>query len=441
MKRESTRISWIGVLLVLLVVTGPAWRADAQDGFQRDPVGPVLGHIDAHQALMTYRSADEGTLTMQVAEARNGHPDWAKARLATATSKHENDYCVSWRITDLQPDTAYRYRVVRGDDVIAEGATFKTAPPPDAQTIVALGFGSCLDNKKHDDIWKQVLDHGCQGFVMLGDTPYIPGDSNQIRHIRPQRRILNRLLTETGVGSTIPIWWTWDDHDSFIRGTNDPEKKADCLQVFKEYTAQDTYGEDGEAIYTKFRRGPVEVFIFDMRWWHKTPNSFADPKNISLIGSKQFDWIKRELKASTAPVKVLVSGMIWYKKISEGDSWLDYPHERDALFQFIGDENISGVVLVGGDIHASSYCVFDTEEQVGYDLRSLTSSPMHGGAMERHNYKDRGYLKWGTATPFVFMKLEVDNTVEPIKITAQWIQMAGDVIHEETMTLDQLTKK
>jgi alkaline phosphatase D len=46
--------------------------------------------------------------------------------------------------------------------------------------------------------------------------------------------------------------------------------------------------------------------------------------------------------------------MIWDDKENfESDDWGSYTHERAELFDFIGRENISGVLLIGGDIHCS----------------------------------------------------------------------------------------
>ncbi len=445
MRRTYPAIITVSCLLASLVLTAPAKQPQGPRGqkkpFVRKPIGPLLGHIDHRQALLHYRTAREGPYRLVLTKV---DPPGGASKAEEASelgqnqqSLQENDYCVSWRIQGLEPNQEYAYRLEQEDQVIDSGGTLRTFPDPGQPARISLGFGSCVNSKGDHQLWHQVSKSGCQGFVMLGDTPYI--DSPKLEHIRPRRRQLLRLLDQTTISRKIPFWWTWDDHDSFYRGNKEQWKKDNCRKAFIEYTAQDSYGENEEAIYTKFRLGPVEVFVLDTRWWYRTTPSFADPTKASLLGKPQWQWLQRELKASEAPIKVLACGVIWYKKSSEGDSWLDYPHERAAVFEFLGKQKIAGVVLVGGDIHASSFCRFKTTDQVGYDLRSLTISPMHDGVMERHNYKDRDYLLWGEAVPNVFLRLTVDSTQKPTTVVASWIQMTGKIIHQERLTLDDLT--
>ena len=90
---------------------------------------------------------------------------------------------------------------------------------------------------------------------------------------------------------------------------------------------------------------------------------------MTLLGRRQWDWLRRELVASTAEVKILACGMIWNEAVYPGkfDCWMAYPYERHALFRFLGENNISGVVLIGGDIHLSRTLVHPTRELVGYE--------------------------------------------------------------------------
>ena len=451
-KSLVTRLSVYVIALVFY--TSTSWTAvfaqDIAGGPEkqpviRKPIGPMLGHIDHAQALLHYQAAKDGRYRMEVVEDQGSNTDWTGALRQSSTARKENDYCVKWRMEHLEPDTAYLYRVVQNKKTIEQGGSFRTPADPNQSAVVSLGFGSCADSKymkKFHDVWHQVRKSKCEGFVMLGDTPYI--NSSKLQDIRPRRRQLLRLLNESRIIQQIPFWWTWDDHDSFEWGNVEQWKKDNCRHALMNHTALDTYGENGQGIFTRFRRGPVEVFVLDTRWWHRTKPSFADRNKESLLGIPQFEWLKRELKASTAPVKLLCCGVIWYKKgvnqvgFTEGDSWLDYPHEREALFEFIGDQKIPGVLLIGGDIHASSFCRFKTAKQTGYDMRSFTTSPLHDGARAVHNYKDRDYIEWGAVVPNVFLRITVDSTVTPATITGSWIQMSGNTAHEVKMTVDDL---
>ena len=55
--------------------------------------------------------------------------------------------------------------------------------------------------------------------------------------------------------------------------------------------------------------------------------------------------------------------------------------ERRALESFIAKNRIPGVVLVGGDIHASRVLRYKTEKTVGYNLVQFIASPIHGAVI------------------------------------------------------------
>ena len=50
--------------------------------------------------------------------------------------------------------------------------------------------------------------------------------------------------------------------------------------------------------------------------------------------------------------------------------------ERDALFDFIRDEKIEGVILISGDTHFGEVNCIPRSEQGGYDLYDFVSSPL-----------------------------------------------------------------
>ena len=117
--------------------------------------------------------------------------------------------------------------------------------------------------------------------------------------------------------------------------------------------------------------------------------------------------------------------MIWDdKKNSESDDWGTYTHERTALFDFLGKHRISGVLLIGGDIHCSRLLRYKTEQQVGYPLHQLIVSPIHNSTIPSLNVAHPDLIK-GAAVPHVWLRLEVDSTQEPATLHAQWVQMNG----------------
>src|SRR5690606_19440841 len=97
----------------------------------------------------------------------------------------------------------------------------------------------------------------------------------------------------------------------------------------------------------------------------------------TFLGADQLQWLKNGLNASTAPFKVLVCGSGFNNgKGPGGDSWSSALHERNALFDFIRDEAIGGVILMSGDTHVGELNAIPWSERGGYDFYELVSSPL-----------------------------------------------------------------
>ena len=59
-----------------------------------------------------------------------------------------------------------------------------------------------------------------------------------------------------------------------------------------------------------------------------------------------------------------------------GDSWAAFLHERNRLFDFIRDNEISGIVMLSGDTHIGELNVIPWSDKGGYDLYDMVSSPL-----------------------------------------------------------------
>lgn len=420
----------------LSVATGIAGASTAVAKTAKDtPVGPMVGHISTNHARLWYRPAEAGSYSLVIR-------DMSGALIAKKTGEAiaDNDRCVVWDIAGLKPAQRYRYNiesngktVVGGDDYF-----FKTAPAHDSGAKVCLAFGSCAKTEPLA-LWTQMADRGAQGLVLLGDTPYI--DSTVLQVAREKHREFLSIPELSRFMRQRPVWGTWDDHD-FGRNNSDgnlPGKK-NTRQAFVEYRANQTHGDNGKGVYTKFRYGPVEVFLLDTRWFAGTEPSPVDAKKPTLLGRRQWDWLLESLGRSTAPFKLITSGMIWDdKKKGKSDDWMTYPHERAALFDFLGKKKISGAVLIGGDIHCSRLLRYKTEQQVGYPIHQFIVSPIHDGTIPSLNVPHPDLIK-GASIPHVWLRLEVDSSKTPATLHAEWIQMNGRKMWDLKLTQQQLTK-
>jgi len=194
--------------------------------------------------------------------------------------------------------------------------------------------------------------------------------------------------------SSTPLAAVWDDHDFGLNDTDGRLKgKERSLQAFREWHANASFGTGREGVHHRFRLGPMEVFMLDTRWFARTarcaPAEAVDPVidgaadaatagGWTLLGREQWAWLREGLAASTAPIKVIVSSMVFNSSVRplKTDYWGMYPEEYARLMQLVRDVP-GGVVLVSGDVHTSRLLLHPTAASAGRDLWEIVSSPMH----------------------------------------------------------------
>ena len=122
------------------------------------------------------------------------------------------------------------------------------------------------------------------------------------------------------------VYSTWDDHDFGLNDTDGRMKdKANSRRAVTEYRPLPSHGEHGAGIYTRFRSGPVEVWLLDARWFARTA---GEGQHFTLLGDAQWAWLERTFKASDAPFRVLACGMVFNESVRPGktDCWGMYPY-------------------------------------------------------------------------------------------------------------------
>lgn len=429
----STRRQFLKASAAVLAMPAvmPLAGAQEQTAGQAGTVGPVLGHVDHERICCFARALDTGPVELILKDSEG-----TVVARQTVAATPKNDLCVRFDVEGVRPGTAYTGELVGPESQpLFEGSRFAVRTPlvPNEVEQVTLGFGSCVSSTEYDEIWRQIQGQGVEAFCLLGDSPYI--DKTELEANRRARRIFwSRLPSLAALAKEIPFWVTWDDHDF---GKNDSDgliaDKENIRQAFLEYTALGNYGEHDEGIYTSFRRGPVEVWMVDDRWFSQTAPSWADPNQKTCLGDAQWKWLQESLKASTAPFKLLCCGMVWYPKgNSEKDHWETYAAEREAIFAFIKENQIPGVMILSGDIHVSRHHDYGTE-RLGYPLHECVISPMHASVIPQLDVEHPARV-WSKPEPNVFLKMDIT----PERLTAQWITMAGTVIHELSATAEEL---
>lgn len=365
--------------LNLILFNTDIW-SQSPEGYPRLMQGPMLGAITDSSALVWVRTSGEFPVSVEYGI----HNDFrVSTTTQPVTTNKSNDYVAVIELQKLAPATQYFYRVKIREEGVRylkdfPGFRLKTAPIPGTKQNFRIGFGSCarFQSDREQPIWTAVAFYQPDMFFWIGDNIY--GDALDPDILREEYRRQRDVRALQPVIQNIPQLAIWDDHDY---GLNDHDKshpkKDAALDVFQQYWANPAYGlADVPGVFFRQTHGSVDFFLLDVRY-HRDPNANPDTLEKSMLGKQQLAWLKSELQASQALFKVLVSGSGWsIAKGPGGDSWASFLHERNDLFNFIRDNEITGVVLVSGDTHVGELNVIPWSEQGGYDLYDLVSSPL-----------------------------------------------------------------
>jgi alkaline phosphatase D len=358
-----------------LPVIGP-WAVSAAAGYPRLMQGPMVGAVTPRSITLWGRTAGPQAVTVECSR----RPDLADARTTSPVMSRAEDDC-TWRIEveGLESDTRYWYRVrVDGEVDRYRRTPFATRTAPAGRRPFRVVFGSCsrVQVDPEQRIFAAVTRAEPDLFFWLGDHVY--GDTLDPGVLAEEYRRQRNVASLEPLLASVPQLAIWDDPDFGLNNSDRTSAMREAsLQVFRRYWANPAYGRDGApGVYFRYAYGGVDFFFLDGRY-HRDPNITADGPSKTMLGVDQKRWLHEELRASRAPLKLLVSGSGWSTGDGpQGDTWAAFLHERNELFDFIRNERISGVVLISGDTHAGELNCIPWSERGGYDLYDLVSSPL-----------------------------------------------------------------
>jgi alkaline phosphatase D len=374
-RRNFMKLSGLGGLGALLAAAPRAFAVAI--GYPRALQGPMIGAPGPNHFSVWVRASGLFDVTLEYSTDR----DFTTYITGpTARARAEDEGSVVLRAEGLKPNTTYWYRLrYDGEYDKFQPLPHRTKTAPAGGAAFRVAFGSCcrLQFDPEQKIWNAVRALEPDMFLWLGDNIYADSDQTAaLVDLYGRGRSVERL--EPLLRST-PQLATWDDHDF---GYNDSDgrsaSKGESLRVFKSFWANPSYGEaDNPGVYCKQHYGGVDFFILDGRY-HRDPTDQIDDANKTMLGAAQKAWLKRELKASKTPFKVLAIGGGWSAAENEdgGDSWGVYLTERNEIFDYIRDNNIGGVVCISGDSHMGELNCVPRSQQGGYDIYDFCSSPL-----------------------------------------------------------------
>lgn len=399
--------------------------------------GPLPGHADGTSVHVFARAAAPGSFVLHVLDPVDG-----SERTATATADPAHDLTLHFVVDGLVPHAAHEHWITSGDEVVCPRAAPLRTAIADEALAATIAFGSCAHDVRFPEqpIWQQIVSRAPDALLLLGDTPYI--DDGTVEGRRRRHREFLAFEPLVAALRAIPTWTTWDDHDY---ATNDAfgatTGSATARPVFVDYHAHASYGDGARGIYTRFRRGPIDVFVLDTRSFADVEQSLLAPGERSLLGRAQTEWLQQGLAASTAPFRVLACGMVWNGGVrpKKRDCWGNWLAERDALFRWLGEQRIGGVVLVGGDVHRSRVILHPTAAQVGYELPELITSPLAQDVLDSNDVPVPGLVfDAGEPSSCLLLGARIGGADGAV-LTAAFVAGDGRTFHERSFPLSALS--
>ncbi|MCA1760160.1 MAG: alkaline phosphatase D family protein, partial [Bacteroidales bacterium] len=393
---------------------------------------PMLGNLREDGVDIWLRPATAEKLVVKVTNSDGG------VEKSFAQNLVEPGVAQRIVVDGLTSDKNYEYSVIVNNQRVAEGE-FKTAPVSGNKGVFKLAFGSCFHKigLHNPNLIKEILNRKPYAMMLLGDMA-VDDRENQINMHRSDYLLRDVSKSWGELSTNLPLYASWDDHDylnndlgGIPEGFTDTDREAVRAVWHENWVNPEN---DRSGIYFNARIGPVEVIMPDTRSFRENERR---GEYGAYLGVEQLNWLKETLKKSDAPFKVISSGTMWSDYITPGkDSWGTWDTEgREELFNFIEDENITGVLLVSGDRHGARG--FTIPRPSGFQLyefqvASLGGVPGPVAMAEDTSNQLFGYL--GTDI-IAFGEFTFDTSRDQQVVTFRLIDEYGKVLEEHILNL------
>ncbi|MFP4173857.1 MAG: alkaline phosphatase D family protein [Candidatus Hydrogenedentota bacterium] len=411
--------------------------------------GPKLGHVTAEAASFWVRTAQEAEVRVEVTP-KNG--EGGTVEPVTGRTLASQDYTGVVRVEGLNPGTAYTYQLaIDGEEVPVDGAAFRTYPSQGTPSRFRVAFGGGAGYApEHERMWTTIKERDPLAFLTMGDNVYI----DDPEHSLTQRYCYYRRQSTPEWRDLVAgrgVYAIWDDHDFGLDDSyGGPEIdhfpwKRPVWHVFQQNWNNPAYGggHTQPGSWFDFYIGDVHFIMLDGRYYREETarHGAEDVENPSMLGPVQRAWLKETLKDSRGVFKVVASSVPWARGTKGGppaglDTWDGYDEEREAIFDFLYEHDISGVVLISADRHRSDARRVSRED--GYDLYDFMSSQLT-------NYHTHGLMEdapgwiFGYNEKNAFALLDFDTTAEDPALTFEIVTIDDETIWDMELTLSELT--
>jgi alkaline phosphatase D len=302
----------------------------------------------------------------------------------------EDDYVVKTKVTGLEPNTRYCYRLVFGED--AEHAqqgparTFRTLPGREAVARTSFVVVTGMNYASFHRGRQAKPETGYQGpdkqlgypalatmlevkpdfFVGTGDNVYYDSPSKgraqtaaQMRKKWHEQFVQPRYVE---LFARVPTYWEKDDHDHRYNdndNTGDKPPSSELgIRIFREQVPVVDPKDPDAVTYRTFRPSRLlQIWLLEGRDY-RSPNLMPDGPEKTIWGPTQREWLKRTLLESDAAVKVIISPtpMVGPDDAYKKDNHTNlggFRHEGTAFFDWARENGFleKGLYFACGDRH------------------------------------------------------------------------------------------
>ena len=246
--------------------------------------------------------------------------------------------------------------------IISDLKVTKHLPLDSISLIESIAFGSCNKQEKDQPLWPYILQNDPDLWIWLGDNIY--GDTEDMEEMKSKYNLQNENKAYQELLANCPIIGTWDDHDYGVNdGGKEYPRRKQSKQLFAQFMGYDKEHpiHDHEGVYHSYTFGEkdesIKVILLDTRYFRDQlamENSIYVPnEDGTILGEKQWTWLKKELVESTASVHIIANSIQIIPHEHRFEKWSNFPNERKHLFALIDSLNVSNPILLSGDRHAS----------------------------------------------------------------------------------------
>jgi len=394
--------------------------------------GPIAGGVTPTAARFYLRIEAENKVNVQLSTTRNFTTIISGVEQSVTAA---SDFAALLRVENLTPNALYYYRAAVNGVPENDVRQFRTFPLNGTRTPFLFTFGSCQQNRPWRnsttagrvfttmaaDLPSFFLQIGDWGYPDTTDTARDSTDFFSVQMSRVQesyRAKFDSTYRVQQILRTTPVDYVYDDHDYLNNNAsaytaNDalrareipapPQARLNSirgyLQLFPGYPLANANG----GIWHKFTYGNADFFMLDTRS-QRSPNMNALRRNArtgkyelapapnhsilagdsTLIGENQRDWLLRELRASQADWKFIITSVPFNRGLRRAvdltlavqdssafipgfgsvtglflaiellDKWVGFPQDQETLLRFIANHKIKNVIVLSGDTHTAA---------------------------------------------------------------------------------------